>query len=52
MQIHVYFEPWINGYVAFDADLQDVDYTGPVVWAKTKEEAVAELQELLKDESA
>lgn len=49
MQIHVYFEHWVDQWVAYDLDLQDVDHTGPVVWADTKEQAVEELKELLKD---
>lgn len=49
MNIHVYFEHWVNQWVAYDEDLVDVDYTGPVVWADTKEKAVEELLELLQE---
>lgn len=50
MNIQVYYEHWVRQWIAFDADLQDVDYTGPVIWADTKEAAVHELVELLEDE--
>lgn len=50
MQVHVYFEHWVNQWVAYDLDQQDVDHTGPVVWANTKEEAVEELLQLIEEE--
>ena len=53
MTVYVYYESWFKQWVAYDHDEVDLDpdgsVVGPVVWADTKEEAVAELAELLEE---
>jgi len=50
MQICVYYEEWIRQWVAYDQDQVDIDQTGPVAWADTKEDAVKELKMLLDEQ--
>jgi hypothetical protein len=50
MQIHVYYESWVRQWVAYDQDQVDIDHTGPVAWADTKEEAVKELMLLIDEQ--
>ena len=43
MDIHVYYEPWLRAYRAYDANEEDPQYIGT---GRTQQEAVADLVEM------